>query len=640
MKLSLKALTLAFASTVILTICSCGGGTGANSTTPPATSNLSGVAASGAPISGRIFLKDSTGHESFVDTTDGTYTFATTGLTAPFMLKAQWSVNSQTQTMYSFATASGIANITPLTQVIVVAAAKTASLDAIYAAPAQDFSTVAAALPAALADVQKTLNPLLVSFGQGDVNPITGAFAANHTGMDALLDSITVSSSATEITVTKKLSGSLILQTPISNITNGLAVSDWTTQDAAVAYEPDVAVSGSGLGLATWSESVSGHNAIRTRFLDGTGTSTATMSVTSGGDSSSPRVVFDTLGNAILVWVQYQNGLGTIWSSRYTMSTKTWSDPVQISSAIPSLGVGRPSIGLDLAGNAILVWGQFVTNNHYDAWSARFDATQKTWTAPSMISDGTNSVHDCQVAVNANGQGLVLMQLEQGDGSTSNAPVDVWARTVTTAGVWGSATRINAISGSGIYWIDAYEAIAIDANGNGAVLFVQNNAVGISAVQAAMYSAATGWQTSSTITNSTTSGFRFPQLAFDGLGNAFAAWREESVTGGRTGSASRYQPSTGWGPTVQFADNSLGDVEDPHLAVDAAGNATIVWYQFLQVPTFSTTINSIRYRVDTGWGTRQLVSTTDMDGVMSVPIPRVASNASGQTAIIWGIFSN
>ncbi len=640
MKVSLKALTLIFASALILNLGGCGGGSSNNA--PAVASNLTGVAASGAPVSGRIFLKDATGHESFIDTTDGSYTFSTAGLTSPFMLKAQWSVNSQAQTLYSFATKAGTANITPLTQLIVVAAAKTASLDTIYAAPAQDFSSVAVALPAAVAAVQTSLNPLLISFGQANVDPITGAFVANHTGMDALLDSITVNSSATDITVTKKLGGSLILQTPVDNFANALAVPDWTTQDAAVANEPDVAVSSSGLGLAAWSESINGHNAIRTRFLDGSGTSTFTMPVAGGGDSSSPRVVFDTLGNVILVWVQYQNGLGTVWSSRYTASAKTWGNAVQISPALPSLGVSRPSIGVDLAGNAVLVWSQFVANNHYDAWSARFDATQKTWTAPSMISDGTDSVHDCQIAVNANGQGLVLMQLEQGDGSTSNAPVDVWARTVTTAGVWGSAARINAVSGSNTYWIDAFEAIAIDANGNGAALFVQNNAAGISAVHAAMYSATTGWQASGAITNSTTSGFRFPQLAFDGVGNAFAAWREESVTGGRTGSASRYQPSTGWGPTVQFADNSLGDVEDPHLAVDAAGNATVVWYQFLQTPTYSTTttINSIRYRIDTAWGTRQLVSATGMDGVMSVPVPRIASNASGQTVMIWGIFSN
>src|SRR5256885_14676502 len=56
---------------------------------PPAApaATLAGVAATGAPVSGRIFLKDAAGHEQFVDTTDGTYQFTLTSLSAPFMLK-------------------------------------------------------------------------------------------------------------------------------------------------------------------------------------------------------------------------------------------------------------------------------------------------------------------------------------------------------------------------------------------------------------------------------------------------------------------------------------------------------------------------------------------------------------------------
>ena len=84
-----------------LILVACGGGGGdAPSGAPPSVvasspaapaAMLAGVAATGAPVSGRIFLKDAAGHEQFVDTTDGTYQFTLTSLSAPFMLKAQWT---------------------------------------------------------------------------------------------------------------------------------------------------------------------------------------------------------------------------------------------------------------------------------------------------------------------------------------------------------------------------------------------------------------------------------------------------------------------------------------------------------------------------------------------------------------------
>jgi len=179
----LNALTCA---TVLWLLTACGGGSVADAP----SSTVSGVAASGAPIAGRIFLKDSKGLERYVDTTDGIYSIAVNGMTPPFILKANWTVNNQRQTLYSIASQPGTANITPLTQVIVVAAAKSTSLDNTYASPTGSLSGIAAAVPLAVSDVRKTLNPLLTSFAQAGVDPITGAFTPNHIGMDALLDSV------------------------------------------------------------------------------------------------------------------------------------------------------------------------------------------------------------------------------------------------------------------------------------------------------------------------------------------------------------------------------------------------------------------------------------------------------------------
>lgn len=112
---------------IILVACGKGNGGVAGGS----SNTLSGVAASGAPISGTVYLRDSKGTELSESTNDGTYSFALDGLTSPFMLKAVWNVNNQPQNLYSVASKSGTANITPLTQVIVMAAAKSTTLDSI-----------------------------------------------------------------------------------------------------------------------------------------------------------------------------------------------------------------------------------------------------------------------------------------------------------------------------------------------------------------------------------------------------------------------------------------------------------------------------------------------------------------------------
>jgi hypothetical protein len=638
----ISSLSVVVISSLVLGLSGCGSGS-TNSSNPANPANsLAGVAAAGAPVSGSIYLKDSSGQERQFNTSDGYYTFSLDGLTPPYMLKAQWSVSNQAQTLYSIATQPGTANITPLTQVIVMAAAKTTSLDGIYSAPAQNLGNVVAALPAAVVDVQKTLNPLFSSFSQSGANPITDSFIPNHTGMDALLDSVTVSSAGGNISVSNTLSGSLILQSPAAHVANGIAIPDWSDQNALVSYHPDVAVDSNGNGLVAWSETVGSQSLIRTRFLNGSGA--AAVNVSNAGDSQNPRIAFDGAGNAIMVWEQYQSTRGTIWSSRYAALTKAWSTPQQISDPTPVADSAGQVVGIDNAGNAIAVWSEGNgTANHLDVWSARYDATQNSWSTANIVSDQANNAYEPQIAINATGHGLVAWVEDQTVGS--NQPMDVWARSVTSAGVWGTQTRVNGTPASSSRWVDAYFSLAMDANGNGGAMWVQNaNLSGTSEINWAYYSSTGSWQPSSVVPGASGSGFRFPMFAFDGDGNAFAVWREFITTPPNPvlGSAARYTVGTGWGPIIPFTTNTQAVVMDPRLAVDGVGNASIVWYELQQVGSaYVVPVKSIRYLIDTGWDSEiQISSPNNMDGFTTCPAPRVGANSAGQTLTIWGYSDN
>src|SRR6266702_8678939 len=90
---------------VIAFIAGCGGGGNTVS-----HSTVSGVAATGAPISGIVYLKDASAKEVSVGTgTDGSFNFNVEGLQAPYILKVQGTSGGTSYTLYSFCAGPGIA---------------------------------------------------------------------------------------------------------------------------------------------------------------------------------------------------------------------------------------------------------------------------------------------------------------------------------------------------------------------------------------------------------------------------------------------------------------------------------------------------------------------------------------------------
>ncbi len=172
--------------------------------TPAASSTLvSGVAASGAPIVGQVVAIDANG-KTFAATTSaaGAYTVNVAGGTAPFILTVVGMSGGKAVTLNSVATAVGqTVNITPLTDLIVSTAAgqpggaalatlcaSTAAADQVKCKAALTAATTGTHLSAAVTAVTKMIAPL----NTAGTDPLNGAFTANGTGMDGVLDAILV----------------------------------------------------------------------------------------------------------------------------------------------------------------------------------------------------------------------------------------------------------------------------------------------------------------------------------------------------------------------------------------------------------------------------------------------------------------
>lgn len=207
---------------IVLMLAGCGGGggntsSGSSSGGAGSGATVSGLALAGAPIIGYVMLKDSAGVTKGPSAiaSDGSFSFDVDGLTPPFFLRAEGNVGGQGYDLYSVATGEGKANINPLTNVIV---ANTTGSDpaAVFTDPATHKNAVNdAALAQAVTDLQTFLQPLLAAHNATDVNPLTGAFAADHTGIDAVLDIVKVEVSNTgTVTVTDKTTNQVVAEAP------------------------------------------------------------------------------------------------------------------------------------------------------------------------------------------------------------------------------------------------------------------------------------------------------------------------------------------------------------------------------------------------------------------------------------------
>ena len=202
---------LAAAATSIA-LASCGGGGGGGAVGPTSSTSLSGVAATGAPITGGgsgtmngvVTLKDSSSPARTVTTaTDGTGHYAFTsaqlqGLTPPFMLQIQYKLGGVGYSLASAATAADLSNgsatidITPLTDLVIANLGHQLAAT-IFANGNYSSLLTPAALAAGVTALDNELQPILAQQGvSASVDLLHQAFTANGTGLDAVLDSLHV----------------------------------------------------------------------------------------------------------------------------------------------------------------------------------------------------------------------------------------------------------------------------------------------------------------------------------------------------------------------------------------------------------------------------------------------------------------
>lgn len=203
-----NSIQLFFITFIIVSLTACGGSgnddSSDNTETPTSTTaTLSGIVATGAALQGTVEAVNIAGDSSGAVTInpDGSYTL-TIPEGAPYMLQATSS--DMATVLYSYAEAAGIANVTSLTSLAMFDAYENGDLNALF----ENWATTTErptdeTIEAARDVVVANFATLFESYTSGNEDFFTTEFQADGTGIDAVMDalSINLDLSTGEITI-------------------------------------------------------------------------------------------------------------------------------------------------------------------------------------------------------------------------------------------------------------------------------------------------------------------------------------------------------------------------------------------------------------------------------------------------------
>ena len=243
--------------TMALMLGGCGGSDGTLS-----SEVVTGTAAVGAPLAGQVSLRDSsipTREKTAILAADGSFAFDVAGMTAPFVMQARGSAGGKQYKLHSYAEGTGIANVNPLSDVIVACAAEVDEPSDAYEKDDSDKRRkIRANFARTVETVLSKLQPLLARYGAHHKNPITSRFIANHLELDEMFDNVKITAAKGTISIINEKTGAVIYSGMISDIANGNFYPDNVPPAPAAPSAPATltAVGGTGEVTLAW-ESVS-----------------------------------------------------------------------------------------------------------------------------------------------------------------------------------------------------------------------------------------------------------------------------------------------------------------------------------------------------------------------------------------------
>jgi hypothetical protein len=361
---------------------------------------------------------------------------------------------------------------------------------------------------------------------------------------------------------------------------------------------PSLAINGSGNGIVVWNNgpTVSGRNQVLFSTYNPTTELWSLAAPTpidpTGPEShfySFPQVAINASGQAVAVWdVLDETGPsgksqvraaffdGTSWILQQTISGEN---------ILPTLHAGFPAltlpkVGIDVDGNAIAVWQRQLsatdTTLSFVVEASTFSVSSGEWSTPFRLAVGDTPPSQFDDLINQNGMAPQISVNSLGE----------------AVAVWDLYTSSNltfvpqARSFNGTSW--SHVTTNLD-----------------------------GTETSTINT--------FPAVALNRGGQAVAAW----ISGNNPIYGARRDPKGHWTGS-RLVDSEENFDTYPQVAIDANGQAVVVWEVYDM-----TTYRGVSAAISHGTKNRWSKATALIDATGTAALPKVATNAFGDTTAVW-----
>jgi hypothetical protein len=317
------------------------------------------------------------------------------------------------------------------------------------------------------------------------------------------------------------------------------------------------------------------------------------------------EITMDAAGNAVVVWERSNGTLRNLASSRYAMGAWEPASVVAAHAAKFTLA-GNPS------GDAVVVWSDSegslgsIFANRYTAGAG--------WSGEAPLEGSANPARSPDVGMDDGGNAIAVW--EQVDTVPTGSKTSIWASHCLVGVGWASAARIETLTTAMVA-----PTIAVNAGGDAVAMWPgwSNH-----------YEVGAGWGTAASLTEV---GFPTDIVAAD-LGTFIAI----GASGGDWMWSRRNVVGTGWEPGTAIEDgpgggphpeDEEGCTAPPRIAATSTGGAVAVWVRY---DDWTASIWTNRYTVGTGWATARLAETEPWSDACS---PAVAIDAAGNAIVVW-----
>lgn len=228
-------------------------------------------------------------------------------------------------------------------------------------------------------------------------------------------------------------------------------------------------------------------------------------------------------------------------------SDVSWTSPVAVSTSTNN--ASDPTVVIDSSGNATAAW---VENNAILASSLPFGGS---WSSPVTLSNVLNTASGPKLSIDSTGN-VTALWVESGVIESATLPV---------GGSWSTET---AISGSGA----SHPRLAVDSSGNAVAVWVRGGFIESSTRISGT------WSLVSILSAANSDN---PDVAISDIGKAIAAWHSVISGSDAIVSSTLTVSSNTWGSNINVFSLTPSFFHNyPKVALDANGNANVVWFRY------------------------------------------------------------